>query len=417
MKVWLMLEEKKIPYRVEKVNMRCYGDKPASFFKIQPGGQIPVAIIDGRIYGQSNDIMFALEELFTPDLGYKSLSPSSNQQTQARNLLRLERELFSAWMVWLTGGGARSKDSFVQVLNQVEESLAKQGPFFMGESVTLVDFMYASFLERMAASLLYFKGFFIRVPPGEATPFPAVNRWFDAMEGLESYQLTKSDYYTHCWDLPPQLGGCAYESGCEPYEKAINGKQRLDDGTRSSWELPLQAHNGGVEPDWTWAVKDDAMAKREAVERVTGNYEAIVRFACRGAGKKGVPPVSAPLADPNAIPSDTVQFAVDACMRAVCQALLAQTEESTGDDDASTLVVVHPQVHSTMSQLAQTIVAEGGNDFATGVLNSLIYLRDRIGVPRDMKLPAARQIRAHLNWSIRSLVEATKQSNATAQGG
>jgi glutathione S-transferase len=25
------LEEKRIPYTIEKINMRCYGDKPASF--------------------------------------------------------------------------------------------------------------------------------------------------------------------------------------------------------------------------------------------------------------------------------------------------------------------------------------------------------------------------------------------------
>ena len=36
-------------------------------------------------------------------------------------------------------------------------------------------------------------------------------------------------------------------------------------------------------------------------------------------------------------------------------------------------------------------------------VESAAYLRDRIGVPRDLPLPAARQLRAHLNWFIESL--------------
>lgn len=41
---------------------------------------------------------------------------------------------------------------------------------------------------------------------------------------------------------------------------------------------------------------------------------------------------------------------------------------------------------------------DGGN-----VVGALAYLRDRVCVPRDLKLPAARQFRAHLNWAIDTL--------------
>ena len=146
-----------------------------------------------------------------------------------------------------------------------------------------VDVQFTPFLERMAASLLFFKGFVIRVPESEraTAEYPGINAWFDAMEENPAYQLTKSDYYTHAWDLPPQLGGCTFEPEGKPYEDAINGVRSLD-GTQGSWELPLQKDNGGVEPDWPWA-GDEATARREAVERVSANHEAIVKFACRGA--------------------------------------------------------------------------------------------------------------------------------------
>ncbi|GAX25121.1 glutathione S-transferase [Fistulifera solaris] len=365
--------------------MRCYGDKPASFMRMQPSGQIPVAVIDGKVYGQSNDILYVLEENFPQ---YKSLKPPKGKELKAQELLRLERQLFSAWMYWLTsGGGAGLRQRFVQVLQQVERELQSNGPFFIGKQVTTVDFMYASFLERMAASMLYYKGFVMRVAPGQATDYPAVNRWFDAMETLESYQLTKSDYYTHCWDLPPQLGGCVAEPAGDIYRRAIDG-ERLADNSRGSWELPLEPHNGGVEPDWIWA-GDEASARREAAERLSANHIAIVRFAARGAGRKGMPPVSAPLADPNAVPSEAVIGSVDAILRIVCMALLEGTEQ-----------------HSAALMQTVNIIHQAGKEFQNGVVDSLAYLRDRVGVPRDMKLPAARQLRAHLNWAIEKILDA-----------
>lgn len=366
--------------------MRCYGEKPNSFIRIQPGGQIPVAIIDGNVYGQSNDILWALEEKF-PD--YPSMKPPTPLAEKAQQYFRLERQLFSAWMYWLTGnGGNRAKKEFVQVLQVVEDALrSADGPFFLGKTISQVDVQFAPFLERMAASLLFFKGFQIRVAKGTSTDFPEVNAWFDAMETLPSYQLTKSDYYTHCWDLPPQLGGCTYDPDGRAFEDAINGLKSLD-GSQGSWEIPLQPHNGGVEPDWEWA-GDEATAKREAVERVSSNHQAIVKFAARGAGKKGMPPYMAPLSDPQAIPSEAVQTAVDQVFRTVCAALLHGTEKQ----------------EAAMTELAQIIVRDGGKEYAEGIIASLVYVRDRVGVPRDMKLPAARQLRAHLNWAIGKILD------------
>lgn len=380
-KVWMCLEEKRIPYRVEKINMRCYGEKPPSFTRMQPSGAIPVAEIDGVVYNQSNDIIFALEQIFTDR---KSLSPKNEEdRSRAQRLLRLERTLFSAWMGWLTAG--YGKDRFIDVLNEVESELqaSQGGDFFMGGDVTLVDFMFAPFLERMAASLIYFKGYQFRVAKGAKTEFPAINKWFDAMEKLESYQLTKSDYYTHCWDLPPQLGGCSHEKDGEPFEKAINGE------LAGSWELPLEKDLGGIEPDWDWC-GDESTARREATERLSYNHANIVKFAARGAGRRGMPSYSAPLSDPNAVSSEAVMMSVDATLRLISLAMLEGSTNPFEKDVAA---------------LADGLRKEGGADFANDCANSLAYLRDRVGVPRDMRLPAARQLRAYLNWAITKIID------------
>ena len=60
----MLLEEKQIPYTVEKINMRCYGDKPASFLAKVPGGLLPVLEIDGTVITESAQIMNVLEERF-----------------------------------------------------------------------------------------------------------------------------------------------------------------------------------------------------------------------------------------------------------------------------------------------------------------------------------------------------------------
>jgi len=370
-KVWLALEEKRVPYEVVKVNMNCYGKKPDWFWQMQPSGGIPVAKIDGKVIRESDNIIAAVEQIFQE----RPLYPSRDDPAYDRvpGLLRLERELFSAWFDWLTSPawfefqqGSNGFEAFEALLRRVDEELCVAGgPFFLGKNLSIVDVRFAPFLERMAASLPYSKGLTLR----RNKNWPRVEEWFLAMEARPSYRHIQSDFYTHVKDLPPQIGFVA----SVPAGDAFKG---LIDGTDGSWSLPLPEDDGTLLQPLTGLGQSEDAARREAAERLIANRDDVVRFAARGLSGPGFPSVSAPLSDPNAEPDESMLPVVDALLRHVVSALLDGPE-------------------AAMAQMSSGITPDDA-------AKALGYLRDRISVPRDMSYPAARQLRAHLNYAIDS---------------
>merc|ERR1719160_1524965 len=126
-KVWLQLEEKRIPHRVEKINMRCYGPKKKSFLAKVPQGMLPVLEIDGNLITESSRIMQTLEDAF-PE--YHPLLPSkgSAARREADQLMQVERALFGAWLNWLRGEeSTRVQRAFVQALDATDAALGNNG--------------------------------------------------------------------------------------------------------------------------------------------------------------------------------------------------------------------------------------------------------------------------------------------------
>ena len=254
-------------------------------------------------------------------------------------------------------------------MDEVEAALgAGGGPYFLGERLSLVDCMFAPFLERMAASLPYYKAMRIR----RTDEWPHLEEWFLAMEGRGSYRNIQSDFYTHVHDLPPQVGRCVSTAGAAEFADAI-------DGADGSWTLPLPEDDGNLLEPLSGLSQSDGAARREAAERIIANHAAVTRFAARGTAKAGFPPVSAPLSDPNAKADEAACPQVDIALRHAVHALLEGIEA----------------VELSQGLQPPTVARTMG------------YLRDRISVPRDMGYPAARQMRAHLNGVI-DLVGATR---------
>jgi len=368
-KVWILLEEKQIPYKIEKINMRSYGDKPASYLKLVPNGLLPAISIDGRFQTESLDIMLNLDRTFT-EPNHKSMWPDSNNPEfeRAKSLMRLERDLFSRWcnLVFRPSIGGSSKKFFEEGFDEVNKQLGvTDGPWFLN-SLSIVDLTYITHIERMFASVAYWSGIKLR---GDSR-WPNIERWIRAFEQLPSYMATKSDYYTHVMDIPPQYG-----SGYSLPESEIIASKI--DGTDGTWSLPLPPFNPSIDIEPVHPNNDPGFeeSKHEAAYKIINNYENIIKFSLRGAGKPGTKQFQAPLADPYAIPAIEYYDDYNILLRILVQCLLGDYNQ------VQSLPIINRNV-STKNKL----------------ISSLEYLRDRIGVPRDMSYPAARQLRAHINY-------------------
>ena len=64
------------------------------------------------------------------------------------------------------------------------------------------DIIFIPYMERMNASLIYYKGFNLRAN------YRYVNNWLTLFEKKSAYRGTQGDFHTHSHDLPPQMGGC-----------------------------------------------------------------------------------------------------------------------------------------------------------------------------------------------------------------
>ena len=312
-KIWLWLEEMRVPYRIQKVTMFCYGKKESWYKQKVPSGMLPAIELDGRIITESDDILLALERVF--GVLYRGME---DEQVLLRR--RLERLLFRAWCSWLCyraifpGQEKKNRQQFVETVGMVEDALASTpGAYFLAEFST-ADVIFTPYVERMNASLYYYKGYSLREEN------PRLSAWFDAMETRPTYRGTQSDFHTHVHDLPPQMGGC-YSNGTP---EALASQEKVD---RGDWfELP---DVGYPEPE---------NSKEEALQRIIKHRDNVIK----------------------ANPADEKLF--DRALRC------ALTNMMTGE----------------------TRTPPVGSDVA------LRYLRDRINVPRDMSIYAAKRLRTAL---------------------
>ncbi|WP_288261963.1 glutathione S-transferase [uncultured Prochlorococcus sp.] len=226
-KIWLWLEFKRIPYRVKKINMFCYGQKEIWFLDKVRSGKLPAIEFKGQVITESDSIIAFLENEFGA-LG------SFITSIELREIRELEREIFRSWCNWLCRESLNFIDNsfrkkrFKESISKFDEILKRSKSGFIDPTISTTgeiepgvgDIIFIPYMERMNASLIYYKGFNLR------SNYRYVHNWLTLFEGTSAYRGTQGDFHTHSHDLPPQMGGCYKESN----EQQIAFSNSIDSG-------------------------------------------------------------------------------------------------------------------------------------------------------------------------------------------
>ena len=208
-KIWLWLEFKKIPYRIEKINMYCYGEKEKWYLKKVTSGKLPAIELNGQIICESDNIIDSLEKTF----GVLGSAIYSNKLAKIR---KIERNIFRSWCEWLCVNNffdfdnSLKRNKMIKNLDELEKLLSLSSSGLI-DPVNLPlnkvqpgtgDIIFIPYIERINASLFYYKGYKLR------KEFPLINKWLTLLESENTYTGSQGDFHTHSHDLPPQMGGC-----------------------------------------------------------------------------------------------------------------------------------------------------------------------------------------------------------------
>ena len=180
-RVWIALEAKGVAYDEVLIDLR---NKPAWFLELVPTGLVPAIkhTDTGELVWESLDIMAKLEEWFpeappfASDIGAQAVGEA----------------VVTAGAGWVYGANNASltaaekagrEASFYAALDAMDAHLADAGPLLLGSHLTAPDAVVAPMLERWRYQLPLTVGFAIY----DADRWPAIARWFDAMDAQPAY--------------------------------------------------------------------------------------------------------------------------------------------------------------------------------------------------------------------------------------
>ena len=197
----MTLAEKQLDFDATEIDL---GQKPDWFLKVSPYGKVPCLDHKGHVLYESGIINEYLDEVF-PETRLMPADPYL--KAQARIWMHYCDNYYSpaSWRVTTTHDDPAKQKQEIEKLYDcfafMEEGMRKlsDGPFWLGDQVSLVDIHYSPFLERFAA---YTELWDVAIPQ----TCTRLTAWGKAMTGTKSYQATARSVGEHVEGVKRRVG-------------------------------------------------------------------------------------------------------------------------------------------------------------------------------------------------------------------
>lgn len=183
-RAWTVLEEKKIPYQYIEVNPY---HKPDSLLKLNPRGLVPTLQYDDKPLYESTVICEFLEDAY-PDHGPHLLPKDPFDRARTRiwtdfctsRIIPAFHRFLQFQPMTDEEGLEEARSEFLAKLKEFAKEMDREGPFFLGEEPSLIDFVVAPWMvsQPTTADLVA-----VMPAPSPMHPFQSletVQRWWRA---------------------------------------------------------------------------------------------------------------------------------------------------------------------------------------------------------------------------------------------
>lgn len=174
------MRAKKVEFEVTYVNLQ---DKPDWFLAISPHGKVPVLKVNDQILFESNAIAEYLDEVVAPRVHPEDPIKRAQNRAWTDFVPDFAKALSGTYYNKSQDESDKAIAAAPKALQKVEDAIARErgndGPYFNGDTLSLVDAAYAPFFQRFL---------FVdrELKTGLLDQFPLLKAWAEALMATET---------------------------------------------------------------------------------------------------------------------------------------------------------------------------------------------------------------------------------------